>query len=164
MRNHVANAIKPQVFETPYIGQNAYRVQLEQAENRRTEMTDKLSKLKSDICIQEKILGLLGAENDIDIKYKIDCLMELRNASEEATECRSIIKELEENSNMIMKNIQLNELEQTLSEMSVRSDSLNRQLGNIEQRIKSTNEEIKKLISYMLEKNIKLEQECIACD
>lgn len=147
--NHVANAIKPQVFETPYIGQNAYRVQLEQAEKRRNELIDKLTALKNEITTQENILGLLGTENDIDIKYKMNCLMELRNASAEATECRRIIKELEENSNMIMKNIQLNELEQNLSDMSVKSDALNRQLGNIEERIKSTSEDISNTeISY----------------
>lgn len=33
-QNNVASAIKPAIFETPYIGQNALKVQLEQAKEK----------------------------------------------------------------------------------------------------------------------------------
>ena len=43
-QNHVASAIKPAIFETPYIGKNAIRVQLEQAKHKSKELENQIGR------------------------------------------------------------------------------------------------------------------------
>lgn len=86
-QNHVANAIRPAIYEKPYIGQNAIKIQLEQAgrmlsetEAKRKECTAKEARIKDT---------LINLEYDVDtdIKYKIDVLSEIRRTNLVITQC-----------------------------------------------------------------------------
>ena len=69
-QNNVASAIKPSIFETPYIGQNALKVQLEQAKQKREDIGNQLSLLHDRLKQLEFVLQPLETEQDTDIKYK----------------------------------------------------------------------------------------------
>ena len=45
-QNHVASAIKPTIFETPFIGKNAVRVQIEHALKEREQLSEEIHKLE----------------------------------------------------------------------------------------------------------------------
>ena len=109
-QNNVASAIKPAIFETPYIGQNALKVQLEQAKEKREEIKKQLDQLHEKLEQLEFVLKPLETEHDTDIKYRLDVIGDLRHVELEINKCKENIATLEKNSNMIMKQIQLSTL------------------------------------------------------
>ena len=141
-QNNVASAIKPSVFDTPYIGQNALKVQLEQARKKREEIKEQLMQIHTRLEQMEFVLEPLETEHDTDIKYRLDVIGDLRQISVEINNCKDNIATLEKNSNIIMKQIQLSTLEKMLGELAVRLDSLNRTAGKTEERISLTKEQV----------------------
>lgn len=141
-QNNVASAIKPAIFETPYIGQNALKVQLEQAREKSEEIKKQLEQLHDELEQLEFVLQPLGTENDTDIKYRLDVIGDLRNVDLEINKCKENIATLEKNSSVIMKQIQLSALEKILEELAVKLNSLNREVGKTEERISLTKEQV----------------------
>lgn len=141
-QNNVASAIKPAIFETPYIGQNALKVQLEQAREKREEIKKQLAQLHDKLEQLEFVLNPLGTEYDTDIRYRLDVIGELREVDLEISKCKENIATLEQNSNMIMKQIQLSTLEKILGELAVKLASLNRSAGKTEEKISLTKEQV----------------------
>lgn len=141
-QNNVASAIKPAIFETPYIGQNALKVQLEQAKQKREEIKEQLTVLKTRLEQLEFVLEPLGTEYDTDIRYRLGVIGDLRQVSLEINKCKENIATLEKNSNMIMKQVQLSELEKILGELAVKLDFLNRAAGKTEEGISRTKEQV----------------------
>lgn len=141
-QNNVASAIKPAVFETPYIGQNALKVQLEQAKQKREEIKRQLEEMQERIEQLAFVLEPLSTEQDTDIKYRIDVIGDLRQISVEIRKCKDNIATLEKNSNMIMKQVQLSTLEKMLEEIAVNLNNQNRAAGKIEERISLTKQRV----------------------
>ncbi len=141
-QNNVASAIKPAVFETPYIGQNALKVQLEQAKQKREEIKKQLEEMQERIEQLAFVLEPLSTEQDTDIKYRIDVIGDLRQISVEIRKCKDNIATLEKNSNMIMKQVQLSTLEKMLEEIAVNLNNQNRAAGKIEERISLTKQRV----------------------
>ena len=141
-QNNVASAIKPAVFETPYIGQSALKVQLEQAKQKREEIKKQLEEMQERIEQLAFVLEPLSTEQDTDIKYRIDVIGDLRQISVEIRKCKDNIATLEKNSNMIMKQVQLSTLEKMLEEIAVNLNNQNRADGKIEERISLTKQRV----------------------
>ena len=114
-QNHVASAIKPEIFETPYIGKNAIRVQLEQANLQLSEIKKELDYQKKITDNLEELKRPLSWETETDIKYRVNVLTELKQLAEKIKRCRENIKTLDKNSGMIMKRIQLPHLKGILN-------------------------------------------------
>ena len=141
-QNNVASAIKPAIFETPYIGQNALKVQLEQAKQKQGEMKKQLAEMQERLKQLTFVLEPLSTEQDTDIKYRIDVIGDLRQISAEIRKCEENIATLEKNSNMIMKQVQLSALEKLLAEIAVNLSNQNRAAGKIEERISLTKQRV----------------------
>lgn len=141
-QNNVASAIKPAVFETPYIGQSALKVQLEQAKQKREEIKKQLEEMQERIEQLAFVLEPLSTEQDTDIKYRIDVIGDLRQISVEIRKCKDNIATLEKNSNMIMKQVQLSTQEKMLEEIAVSLNNQNRAAGKIEERISLTKQRV----------------------
>lgn len=167
-QNHVANAIRPEIYETPYIGKNAIRVQLEQAQIQLKEL-DKVWKEKENILQNLKSLKApLSWDTDTDIKYKIDVLSALHSISIQIEQCKENIATLDKNSNIIMKRIQLETLENIVSQLDEELNEWNRRLGRVQNsieekkiRIESTRAEYTEEKSYYLSLAAQVEKECI---
>ena len=80
-QNHVASAIKPAIYETPYIGSNAIKIQLEQAKEKREELKEALRQLEERLKQLEFVMAPLATDADTDIKYRVDVLSELARGS-----------------------------------------------------------------------------------
>lgn len=141
-QNHVASAIKPAIYETPYIGSNAIKIQLEQAKEKREDLKTALRQLEERLKQLEFVMAPLATDADTDIKYRVDVLSELWALEEEIKRCNDNITTLEKNSNMIQKQIQLDALEKILKELEGDHDRLNREIGGTQEKIRKTNEEI----------------------
>ena len=141
-QNHVASAIKPSIFETPYIGQNAVRVQLEQAKAKSADLGEQLKENRNILQNLEELQKPLATETDTDIKYQVDVLTDLRSTEQEIQNCRDNIATLEKNSNVLLKQIQLQQLEKIIKEAEDRISALNRKTGQAEQNITNTEERL----------------------
>ncbi len=141
-QNHVASAIKPSIFETPYIGKNAVRVQLEQAKEKSRELGDQCREKQNILRNLEELQNPLSTDIDTDIKYRVDVLTELCSTRQEIRNCKDNIATLEKNSNVMLKQIQLAELEKIIREVEERISRLNRKVGQTEQNIGNTRERL----------------------
>lgn len=134
-QNHVASAIKPDIFETPYIGKNAIRVQLEQVSLKLSEIKKELDYQKKISDNLEELRKPLSKEAETDIKYRVDVLTELKQLAEQMKKCRENIATLDKNSGMIMKRIQLSQLEEILTQLDAEISKYDRQCGQIQNSI-----------------------------
>lgn len=141
-QNHVASAIRPSVFETPYIGQNALKVQLEQARKKSNALKEQMKQMQERLDALNSVMEPLSTEYDTDIKYRIDVLSDLQQVLMEIQNCKDNIATLEKNSGMIMKQVQLSALEDQIKELTEKTALLIRSAGKIEERIESTGERI----------------------
>ena len=141
-QNHVASAIKPSIFETPYIGKNAVRVQLEQAKEKSRELGDQCREKQNILQNLEELQNPLSTDIDTDIKYRVDVLTDLCSTRQEIRNCKDNIATLEKNSNVMLKQIQLTELEKIIKETEEQISKLNRKVGQTEQSIGNTKERL----------------------
>ena len=151
-QNHVASAIKPEIYRTPYIGQNAIRVQLEQATLQLQGLVKQLLQKQE---IQHKLEELrepLAWDTETDIKYKVDVLTELKNLAAQIKQCKENIATLDKNSGMILKRIQLAELDKILVQLDEDLSKWNQRLGQIQNSIEEKQAKIEDTQATFAEK------------
>lgn len=141
-QNHVASAIKPVIYETPFIGKDAFKVQLEQAEQKREELRTLLEGLKEQLRQLDYVIAPLSTDVDTDIKYRMDVLGSILANEEEIRKCKANIATLEKNTNMIQKQIQMEALEGIIADLEKQLGNLERIIGGIEEKIRKNKEDI----------------------
>ena len=141
-QNKVASAIKPEIFRLPFIGKNAFKVQLEQAEKKREVLNEELEMLQEKIKNLEFAADPLLTGEDVDVKYRLEILTRLSQVKALIQKCRENIKTLEKNSTLIEKQIQLEVLEKIRTEIEKKAGDLNRQIGIAEQKIENRKEQL----------------------
>lgn len=141
-QNHVASAIKPVIYETPFIGKDAFKVQLEQAEQKREELRTLLEGLKEQLRQLDYVIAPLSTDVDTDIKYRMDVLGSILANEEEVRKCKANIATLEKNTNMIQKQIQMEALEGIIADLEKQLGNLERIIGGIEEKIRKNKEDI----------------------
>ena len=141
-QNKVASAIKPEIFRVPFIGKNAFKVQLEQAEKKREVLNEELEMLQEKIKNLEFAADPLLTGEDVDVKYRLEILTRLSQVKALIQKCRENIKTLEKNSTLIEKQIQLEILEKIRTEIEKKAGDLNRQIGIAEQKIENRKEQL----------------------
>ena len=90
---------------------NAFTVQLAQAEEEFQKLSETMENQEKKLSDTKEILGLLSTESDVDIKYRLDVIATLRMLNKSIDKCEENIRKLKENSNLIQKQLQLDELE-----------------------------------------------------
>ncbi len=141
-QNHVASAIKPVIYETPFIGKDAFKVQLEQAKQKREELRTLLGDLKEQMRQLDYVIAPLATDVDTDIKYRVDVLGSILVNEEEIRKCKANIDTLEKNTNMIQKQIQMEALEGIIHDLEKQLSDLARMIGGIEEKIRKNKEDI----------------------
>lgn len=141
-QNKVASAIKPEIFRVPFVGKNAFKVQLEQAEKKREVLNEELEMLQEKIKNLEFAADPLLTGEDVDVKYRLEILTRLSQVKALIQKCRENIKTLEKNSTLIEKQIQLEVLEKIRTEIEKKAGDLNRQIGIAEQKIENRKEQL----------------------
>lgn len=134
-QNRVASAIKPEIFEVPYIGKHAFKVQLEQAKKKRARLNEKIAEQAKHLEKLESVFEPLSTERDVDIKYRLDVLTSLRMVRSAIKNCEDNIKTLQKNASLIQKQIQLEALEKLCKELDKDISQCNRKIGMTEQKI-----------------------------
>ena len=134
-QNHVVSAIRPEIFETPYIGAEAYKIQLEQCKERRIIEEKKLAELKGRRDNLEFVVNPLGTTHDIDVKYRLKHLDLLRMHERALADCRAEMRQLEASQSMIQKRIRLEELRREKTQIDNRIVQVAGDAARAEERI-----------------------------
>ena len=102
-QNHVANAIKPGIYETPYIGKQAIKVQLEQAQEKQKQMEKQIVEIKQQI---EQLQGIIDTLGNTVVPIKYDKIWTLKEGF--LFSVKAFIGEKEEHINLHnMQNLQI---------------------------------------------------------
>lgn len=151
-QNRVASAIKPEIFSVPFIGKNAFKVQLEQAKAQKAQLDRSIKAADEQRNALESMLNPLSTEHDVDVKYRIEVLPKLFRIRSGIQKCNDNIKTLEKNATFIQKQLQLETLESLRKELEEQEGKLNRKIGNIQQEIKSKKEQVAKETANQMER------------
>lgn len=87
-QNHVASAIRPEIYTTPFIGKNAFKVQYEQALQKKEDLNRQKIECKDRMTHMEATLQWLEWDDDTDVKYRITIVSELKRTGLEIEKCR----------------------------------------------------------------------------
>lgn len=141
-QNRVASAIKPTIFEVPFIGKQAVKIQLEQAKNKKKKLEEQMKVCEKQRKSIQEALKPLETEVDIDIKYRLDVMQEIAFIRIEMKKCMENIHTLKENSSMIQKQIELDALQKIRKELEREIGAKREEIGTIKEKIKAKQEYI----------------------
>lgn len=130
-QNRVMMAIRPEVFATPFIGVRAFKVQLEQAGKELNMVTEELRRLGEQMIQLEYVLQPLGCEADIDIKYRVPVLAEIRNNQSALKKNREQRKELKKDATYLQKQLRLEDLNREDEKIKAEIGRMNVQMGSM---------------------------------
>lgn len=150
-QNHVVSAIRPEIYETPYIGSEAYKKQLEQCRNRKHILEQTLAGLKDRKAKLEFVEEPLTTVHDIDVKYRLKALENLRIHERSLADCREAMSRLEASQTMIQKRIRLEELQNERKQVEESIDEATKEIARCEERIRQHQEAILDLRDRMAE-------------
>lgn len=145
-QNRVASAIRPEVFGVPFIGNHALKVQLEQAKKQKNILDESISGMEKRLSGLNDAFALLGTEADVDIKYRLDVLSELRAVRKRIEKCQENIRTLEENSTLIQRQIQLEALKKQVDQIQDEIGRTNQRKGQTEQKIAGYKRDLERLM------------------
>lgn len=151
-QNRVASAIKPAVFEVPFIGSNAFKVQLEQTKVQKKRLQEEIKVRELKLKEMERIIIFLETGIDVDIKYRLDVISKLKQIQQAISTCEDSIKTLKKKATFIQKQIQLENLEKLRHELEKEISISDRKYGNIESSIKMGKESLENYLGLQLSK------------
>ncbi|MCI5649433.1 MAG: AAA family ATPase [Fusicatenibacter sp.] len=144
-QNHVVSAIRPEIYQTPYIGREAYQKQLDQCLEKRKKLQEQDGILTERIGQLERVVIPLDSSSDVDVKYRLSCLEDQRRHEKQLLECQRSAKKLRENKSLIQKQIHLQELEQAAARVDQEILAAENQKGKYAQEEIQQNERILEL-------------------
>ena len=170
-QNHVVSAIKPEIYETPYIGADAYKRQLEQCRKRKMELEQSLETLDGRRENLRFVVEPLAATSDIDVKYRLKALENLRIHEHLLDDCKSEMRRLDASQTMIQKRIRLEELQNERKQLDDKIGEITKEIGRIEERIEQYKETVMHLRDVLAGKTAelaeladRLKEEFVSCE
>ena len=133
-QNRVANAIKPEIFNVPFIGSHALKVQLELAKNKRIRLSENISELETRLKAMESVVIPLSTEADVDIKYRLDVISRLHIIQTGIKKCEDNIKTLKKKATLIQKQVQLEALQKRLRDLQREIGDNNQKIGMLNRK------------------------------
>lgn len=152
-QNHVASAIPPKIYETPYIGAEAYKKQLEQCRLKKTSLEKVINELEEKKKNLKFVFGPLSSTNDIDVKYRLKALESLRGHEKALADCRRSMSRLEANETIIQKQIHLEEVEYEKAQIDKEIDAASSESGRCEEKINQNKQRIEQLLGLLVKQD-----------
>ena len=134
-QNHVVSAIKPEIYRTPYIGAEAYKIQLEMKREELKAIRAAIHGMEEEIRSLKSYIPLLDTDYDIQIKYGLSALENQRKHKAELEKCRANMRDLEVNQNVLQKRIRLEAMKKEKQRLDEKNMELSRRIGSCEQKI-----------------------------
>ncbi|MCD7751994.1 MAG: cell division protein MukB [Lachnospiraceae bacterium] len=132
-QNHVVSAIRPEVFQTPYIGKEAYLRQLKQCREQEKSLKQETDSIREQINNLNFVAKPLDSTADIDVKYRLSSLEQKRNHENQLSQCTDQIRKLQENQTLIQKTIHLDELKKQHQTLQDKISGTDNRIGQCQQ-------------------------------
>lgn len=123
-KNNVARAIDPKIYCIPYIGAEAYKVQLEAEESNFEILTEKLESKNSKISVVDGYISALSGLKIENLKYKQGILKKIHENKVEIENKENEKKDLDKNSSYMDLTMKLCEIEEELKNYTKKLDEL----------------------------------------
>lgn len=157
-QNHVVSAIRPEIYKTPYIGADAYKKQLEQCREKRAKLESRMKERCERRENLRFVVEPLSVTEDIDVKYRLRSLENLRIHERALKECREEMKRLEASQTMLQKRIRLQEMQNERKQIEEQVDGVTQEIGRTEERIKQYREIIRQMTELLSNKTAELKE------
>ncbi len=145
-QNHVVTAIRPEIYRTPYIGSEAYLRQLEQCREQEKALREEIESLNQKVRRLTALTELYDADADVDVKYRLHVLEELRSHETQYQQCKENIKRMEENQTLIEKRMQIDSLQQELKDLQNKISDMDVRIGRSQQEEAQCTEKLGELL------------------
>lgn len=152
-QNHVASAIRPEIYTTPFIGKNAFKVQYEQALQKKEDLNRQKIECKDRMTHMEVTLQWLEWDDDTDVKYRITIVSELKRTGLEIEKCETEIRNLQQNTTMIEKQIRADEMRKECEELKNHISKNDRESGACELKISNAKDRLVECEDECIHKN-----------
>lgn len=136
-QNHVARAIDPKVYNTPYIGEDAYKIQLEQAVEEKSVLEEQRRTIIDSLKEINKYKELLGRDKETGIKYNIEVLARLNANKEQLESLKGKKSELEKNNKFFQKHIVIEDLKREIEKLEKKKEDIISKKGSNNNQIKN---------------------------
>ncbi|MBR0409808.1 MAG: hypothetical protein IJI25_02220 [Eubacterium sp.] len=144
-QNHVASAIRPEIYRTPYIGADAIRIQLEQKKKERDELEHFISDKNAQMEAMERVQRYLDSGKEVDVKYQLRALEEKRNHEKDLKKCREEMSKIDASRTLIEKRIRLEELKREKDQLDREKDKLSERIGGYRTLLSSLADRLEEL-------------------
>ncbi|MCB2291328.1 AAA family ATPase [Clostridium sp. CS001] len=134
-KNYVARAIDPEVYKRPYIGEDAYKIQLEEFKEKREILKEKLVQLSGKKKDLESVINII---KDIKLDRISEEVYVVRKEQNEKLALESLKREKEE----LSKNNTFIELNLKLEDVKKEIDGLKKEYNNLAIKIGALGNEI----------------------
>ena len=124
-KNNVARAIDPKIYNTPYIGSEAYKVQLEQEEKMYFKLKESLTEIDGKLKNKEGNLNILNCLKIESLIEKQGILGKYHNDTSNLNKYKEERKELEKNSSFIDIQLKLQTVEKEIENYKKELNQLN---------------------------------------
>ncbi|MCD8325481.1 MAG: AAA family ATPase [Lachnospiraceae bacterium] len=151
-QNHVVSAIRPEVFQTPYIGKEAYLRQLEQCREKEKALEGQIKSIREQTENLTFVAQPLDSTADMDVKYRLSALEEKRGHEMQLDQCREQLRKLKENQTLIQKAIHLEELKKQHQKLQEKISAADIQTGRCRQEIEQLQQRMVELTGQMAQK------------
>ncbi len=128
-QNRVAIVINPKLYEVPYIGAEAYKVQLERAKQERAKKRTEAEEVAAQLILLDKAERLLSYDAETDISYRLPALLDLRIEKQRRADALQEKKRLEENKTLLLKQIERDRHKTELEELEREKSRNQREQG-----------------------------------
>lgn len=155
-QNHVASAISPEIYGTPYIGAEAYKVQLEACKRQREKLELSLAQLEKRRENLEYVVVPLATTNDIDVKYRLKSLEVQREHERSLEDCRENMRKYEASQTMIQKRIRLAELEGEKKALDEKVENTASHIARCDEKVRRYEEDSELLRTTLSEQTLRL--------
>lgn len=153
-QNHVVRGINPKIYETPYIGKEAYKVQLQQAEQEQSLLKTEKDNLKKQIEKMKECKNNLSSEEETEILRLVHIPEQVQIEIKEWEEMKARKKELEKNNTYLQKQMLLEEKQKQYKEVEFQKDRCIRRQADLHAKIEGE----QKTLSFREKEKIQAEQ------
>lgn len=140
-QNHVVSAISSKIYEVPFIGQEAHKIQLEQEKKRLEEYEKNIVEHSQRLATLKSVMSCITVEHEQAI-FNISKYSDCRFKENSLSKALGDEKVLKENATYIEKQIQLEKIQDEIKELSKEISNCAMEIDGCKQSIKVSEESI----------------------
>jgi uncharacterized protein YPO0396 len=155
-KNHVARAIDPKIYKRPYIGEEAYKIQLQDFKEKREVLQSTLNEMLEEKKDLDKIINIIKDIKLDRLGENAYIVREEENEKSALDRLRKEKEELSKSSNFIELNIRLEEVKKEIGKLNDEKEKLIRVMAVLDSDIKRYKQDTTNKLSFLEKKEEEL--------